>query len=275
MYVHAVRLVALRMLLVVVPLVGAFTLSGCASMGLGGGGFNLVSLEDEWEMGRQIEQDLNRQLDLVDDATLQNYVENIGQRVVAQTSMARLPWRFHVVRDDEVNAFNAPGGLVYVNTGLIARAGSAAELASVIAHEVAHGVSRHGTERLTKVYGINVAASLLLGQDPGLAQQIAAQIAAGGAVAKFSRDDEREADRLGIRYMAAAGYDPEGMAAMFERLMSGGGSSGSVGQFFSTHPLTEDRIQAAQREARRYDRPGLVTNDRQYDNVRARARRFG
>src|SRR6185503_13387117 len=101
-------------------------------------------------------------------------------------------WEFHIVSDPEINAFNVPGGHVYVNTGLIMAADNTAELAGVMAHEISHGVARHGTERITKAYGLNLGLGQLLGQNPSLVKQLAAQIAAGGAVAKFSRDDERE-----------------------------------------------------------------------------------
>ena len=145
----------------------------------------------------------------------------------------------------------------------------------MIAHEVAHGVARHGTERLTTAYGLNLGAGLLLGQDPGAAEQIAAQLVGGGAIAKFSRDDEREADRLGVRYMARAGYNPEGMATMFRKLVADRQRRpGAVEQFFSTHPLTEERIADVRREARQYPTRGLTTNDGQYASIRARARRY-
>lgn len=249
--------------------VGGLPLTGCAS------GFNLVSVDEEWQMGQQLEQEVAQQVEVLHDATLTNYVNRIGQRIVAQTELANRPWRFHVVNDGSINAFNVPGGLVYVHTGLIAAADNTAELAGVIAHEVAHGAARHGTERMTQAYGLNVAAALLLGQDPGLAAQIAAQIAGGGAIAKFSRDDEREADERGVRYMAAAGYNPEGMATMFQKLIADRQRRpGAVEQFFSTHPLTEDRIADVRREAERYPTRGLTTNDGQYASIRARANRY-
>ena len=247
-------------------------LAGCATLGLDD--FNLISLEEEWAMGEQLERDVAQQVRLSNDRTLNNYISRLGQQVVAQTPMANLPWRFHVVEDDAINAFNVPGGLVYVNTGLIAAADNTAELMGVISHEIAHGVERHGTERLTKAYGLNAGAAILLGQDPGLAGQIAAQVAGGGAIAKFSRDAEREADRLGVRYMARAGYNPEGMATMFQKLIADRQRSpGSVEQFFSTHPLTEDRIRDVRSEARKYPTRGLTTNDGQFSSMRARARR--
>jgi beta-barrel assembly-enhancing protease len=248
---------------------GGFTLNGCAS------GFNLVSVDEEWEMGQQLERDVAQQVDVLNDATLTSYVNQIGQRIVSQTELRNRPWRFYVVRDDAINAFNVPGGLVYVNTGLIAAADNTAELAGVIAHEVAHGAARHGTQRMTQAYGLNVAAALLLGQDPGLGSQIAAQIAGGGAIAKFSRDDEREADVRGVRYMARAGYNPEGMATMFAKLMADRQRRpSSVEQFFSTHPLTEERVADVRREARKYPSRGLTTNDGRYASIRARAGRY-
>ncbi len=250
-------------------------LGGCATTGVNSGDFNLVSLDEEWQLGQQLERDISQQVDVLNDATLTSYVNRIGQRLVAKTELRRQPWRFYVVKDDAINAFNVPGGIVYVNTGLIAATGNTAELAGVLAHEISHGVSRHGTERLTKAYGLNIGAGLLLGQDPGLASQIAAQIVGGGAIAKFSRDDEREADRLGVRFMAQAGYNPEGMATMFDKLMADRQRRpSSVEQFFSTHPLTEERIATVRREARKYPTRGLTTNDGQYANIRARARRY-
>lgn len=243
--------------------------SGC------GTGLNLVSMEEEWQLGRELEQDLNQQLTLVNDPTITRYVERMGQSIVRHTAMADQSWRFYVVQDGSINAFNAPGGLVYIHTGLIAQARNAAELASVVAHEIAHGTERHGTQRLSQVYGINIAAGLLLGQDPGMLSQVAAQIIAGGAVASFSRSQEREADRLGIRYMAAAGYNPDGMVTMFEGLMEQQQRQpGAVERIFSTHPMTSDRIAAARRDARAVQRSGLRMNDNDFNAVRSRAQQY-
>lgn len=262
------------------PLLGwvlalVLVLSGCATSGVNRGDANLVSLEEEWRLGAQLEQELAGQLRLVNDRAALAYINEIGQRIVSQTEMANLPWEFHIVADPAINAFNIPGGHVYVNTGLIAAADNVSELAGVMAHEIAHGVGRHGTERLTKAHGINIAAGVLLGQQVSVVEQIVAQVAAGGAIAKFSRNDEREADRLGIRYMAQAGYDPNGMASMFEELLEQRQRRpSSLEQFFSTHPLTEDRIENARRLAARYDRQGLTTRDGQLATVQQRVGQY-
>ena len=250
--------------------------TGCATTGVNRGDVNLVSLDEEWQLGAQLEKDLVQQLPLVNDPALVNYVNQMGQRIARQTELGNRPWKFFVVADPEINAFAIPGGRVYINTGLIEAVDDAAELAGVVGHEVAHGVARHSTERLTKVYGLNMVAGLLLGENPAVYQQILAQIVATGTVARFSRDDEREADQLGIRYMYNAGYDPHGMADMFAKLMSQEqGRRGAVSQFFSTHPLSEERIVAARRAARGLpNRPGLITHEQGLQTAQNRAERY-
>ena len=252
----------------VCALAAAATLPGCATIG----GVNYYSVDQEWELGRQVERDLNRQLRLVNDPALTRYVQNMGQRMVRQTTMGDRPWRFYVVADDAINAFNAPGGLVYINTGLIERVGSAAELAGAMAHEIAHGLERHGTSRLSKANEANVLASAVLGGDPGVAEQVAAQIVAQGAFARFSRGDEREADEVGVQLMAASGYDPEGLALLLQRLAEQE-RGGSVA-FFRSHPLSSERVQTVRRLAQRVDRRGLRMNESGFDAARRAAARY-
>jgi beta-barrel assembly-enhancing protease len=233
---------------------------GCGSGG-GAGDFNLISIQEEWQLGQQLSQDVARQVRLSNDSTLNQYVSSMGQRIVAQTPAPfnQLPWQFHVVEDPAINAFAIPGGHIYVNTGLIANSDNAAELAGVIAHEISHVTARHSTEQITRQYGLSVLAGMVLGQDPGQLAQIAAQIVAGGALARFSRAAEEEADELGIRAMSQAGYNPIGMATMFEELLEHRqGQPGRVEQFFSTHPLTEDRARAARRRAEQIGSRGAL-----------------
>lgn len=249
------------------PLVLLLVVGGCATFG----GANYVSLEEEWQLGRELETELARQLDLVNDPTLQRYVDDLGQRMIQQTNMRNLPWRFHVVRDPEINAFNVPGGLVYVNTGLLARAGGAAEFAGALAHEIGHGLERHGTQRLSQRQEAALVASILLGEDPGAVAQIATQVAAAGAFASFSREDEREADRIGVDLMAETGYDPEGLALLLERLLREGGAGGG---FFSSHPNPEERVLNVRELARSVDRAGLRLDTNAFQAARARADRY-
>jgi predicted Zn-dependent protease len=242
--------------------------AGCATLG----GANYVSLEEEWRLGQQLEQEISGQVRLVRDATLQNYVNAMGQRMVRQTNMGGRPWRFYVVQDQRINAFNVPGGLVYVHTGLLARSGSAAEFAGALAHEIGHGVARHGTRRLSQAQEANVVAGILLGRNPGAAARIGAQVAAAGAFARFSRADEREADQMAVQLMAATGYDPEGLARLLERIMQEGGGGGG---FFSSHPNPRERVQNVRAMSRSVSRSGLRMDDGQFASVRSRAARLG
>ena len=237
--------------LLLIPLV-VLSLS-CASGGGGAanqGDFNLISIEEEWQLGNQLASDISKQMRLVNDPEALAYLNEVGRRIVSQSDFGQLPWNFHIVDDPEVNAFAIPGGHVYVNRGLIAAADQASEFAGVLAHEISHGIARHSTEQISKQYGISVLASLVLGQNPGVYQQLLAQIIATGAMARFSRKDEEEADRLGVRFMAGAGYNPEGMATMFEELQRRQERTPSaVEKFFSTHPLTTDRIRDVRKQA--------------------------
>jgi predicted Zn-dependent protease len=241
-------------------LVSVILAAGCGSTG-GGSDFNLISIEEEWQLGAQLSQDIARQVRLSSDPTLNGYVNQMGQRIVSQTPepFNRLPWQFHVVEDPAINAFAIPGGHVYVHTGLIANADNAAELAGVMAHEISHVTARHSTEQISRQYGLSVLAGVALGQNPGALAQIAAQILAGGALARFSREAEREADELGIQAMARAGYNPIGMATMFEELMENRQRQpGRVEQFFSTHPLTEERVRDARNRAQQLGERGTL-----------------
>ena len=244
--------------------------SGCGSTGVNQGDFNLMSLQDEWALGRKLAEDIARQLPLSQDPAVVGYINEVGQRIVRQTEMAQMPWTFHVVNDPAINAFAIPGGHVYVNTGLITAADNVSELAGVMAHEISHGVARHSTEQLSKAYGLEILATLVLGQNPAAYQTILAQIIGGGALARFSRSAEEEADKLGVQSMYRAGYNPRGMASMFEELLSREKRSpNSVARFFSTHPLTADRIRKVTAEAEKLPARGdLITDDPEYQALR-------
>ncbi|HKR62294.1 MAG TPA: M48 family metallopeptidase [Thermoanaerobaculia bacterium] len=254
----------------------AVVLATCLAAGCGSGGagnFNLISIEDEWQLGQQLSQEVAQQVRFNNDPAVNAYVREIGQKIVAASPAPfnQLPWDFHVVDDPAINAFAIPGGHVYVNTGLIAAAENASELAGVMAHEASHVVARHTTEAISRQYGLSILASLVLGQNAGALQQIAAEVVAGGAMARFSRDAEREADELGIAAMHRAGYDPRGMAAMFRVLLAHQQSEpGRLEQFFSTHPTTEARIRDAESRAAQLSSAGTVTDEPRFQDVRRR-----
>lgn len=245
-----------------------FLVSGCGSGRLGD--FNIISIEEEWRLGEQLSRDVARQVRLVNDPAALAYINRVGSAMVSQTQMGQLPWNFYLVADDSINAFNIPGGHVYIHTGLIAAAENASEFAGVMGHELAHGIERHGTEQLTRTYGLQIVAGLVLRQNPGMLAQIAAQIAGTGALARFSRAAEDEADRLATQMMFQAGYDPRGMVTMFEKLLQGQRrGSGTVSRFFATHPLTEDRIRSVNQQIQGLGtRSGLRTDEADYQRIR-------
>lgn len=248
----------------------------CSSDGVNEGDINLVPIEEEWQFGAQMAQELQGQVQLVNDAPAQAYLERLGQRLVAETNLADRPWHFYLIADTTVNAFAMPGGHIFINTGLVMAAENVAEFASVMAHEVAHVTARHSTEQMTKLYGLNFIARLVLGDSPGFLEQIAAQFLGSGAVAKFSRDDEREADRLGLQYLHGAGYDPDQMASMFEILLQNRRQRPNlVERFFTSHPLTEERIEAVRTAANALpEGESLIERDEDFQQIQRRLAKY-
>jgi beta-barrel assembly-enhancing protease len=263
---------SIRSAIIVSTMITAIT---AASIACGtGGGFQLVSLEEEWQLGQQLSVDIARQMPIVNDAQANRIVTDIGRRIVQTTAMRELPWGFHIIADPAINAFNIPGGHVYVTTGLIQAADDVSKFAGVMAHEIAHGVHRHGTQQLSRVHGMNILAGLVLGQNPATYQAILAQILGQGTIARFSRAAEVEADRSGVEFMHAAGYDPRGMPAMFQILLSQAQRQpGTVEKFFATHPLTQDRITDTNAQIQRMNlRPNLIRDDPAYQSLRSAIR---
>ena len=243
--------------------------AGCSSGGLGGA--SSVSLDDEWQLGNQLAAEVASQVRLSTDAEAVAYVNAVGERIHAVTPLANRPFHFYIVNDLSVNAFALPGGHVYVNSGLIAQADHANMLAGVLAHEISHVVARHSIQQMQQAQGINVLGSILLGQNPSALQQILAQVVAGGAMARFSREDEKQADDLGLGYMVAAGYDPHGMLDMFQKLASLEKSSPSaVEKFFLDHPVTADRIRDISNRIGQMRSTAGTVDDPQYQTIRRR-----
>ncbi len=261
------RRTRLMILILLVPI------AGCAALSVEQGGFNLVSLDEEWLMRDDLMKQVEQEYELSSDPRMLAYLETIGTRLVAQTGLADRAWTFGIVVDDGVNAFNLPGGLVYVNAGLIQNASTLDQFTAVLGHEIAHGAARHGTQLMTRQMGIDLLSSVLFGDDPGERERVLAGLVAGGTLSSYGRDAEREADRLGIGFAYTAGYDPEGAIVMFQMLLSlRQGKPSSVGQFFSSHPLTEERIAHAERIAAGLpDSPSLTHDTPEYQEFRQRA----
>jgi predicted Zn-dependent protease len=215
-----------------------------------GGGVNFYSIEKEIALGKQMAQEVEREAKLINDPVITEYVNRLGQNLV-RNSDAKVPFTIKVIDSDEVNAFALPGGFMFVNSGLILKADNEAELAGVLAHEIAHVAARHGTRQATRGQLINFGTIplVMLGGWPGYAIYEAAGLAIPLGFLKFSRGMEAEADMLGLQYMYKAGYDPNEFVNFFERIESLEKTKpGAVSRLFSSHPMTGDRIRAAQKE---------------------------
>lgn len=243
-----------------------------------GKGVNFYSLEREMALGRQMAQEVEREARIVYDGTITEYVNRMGQNLV-RNSDARVPFVIKVIDSDEVNAFALPGGFMFVNTGLVLKAENEAELAGVMAHEIAHVAARHGTKQATRGQLINYGSIPLvfLGGWAGYAIRQAAAIAVPMGFLKFSRGMETEADRLGLQYSYKSGYDPTAFVDFFEKIQSLEKSKpGTIAKVFSTHPMTNDRIQHAQKEIQNEFKPlpEYVLDTSEFHDVRNRLERI-
>ena len=236
------------------------------------------STEKEVRMGREAAAEVDRQAKFVDDPLITEYVNRVGQNIVLHSD-AKVPFTIKVIDSDEVNAFALPGGFFYVNKGLILAADNEAELAGVMAHEIAHVAARHAVENQTKASLLEYAAlggSIFLGGIPGMIYQNTAGIGLLGIFMKFSRGAEEEADRLGVQYMYAAGYDPGAMATMFEKLEAKNKKKpGFIARAFSTHPAPPDRRASALALASRFpEHEEYVISSSEFQRVKNRLLRL-
>jgi predicted Zn-dependent protease len=238
-----------------------------------GNGLDFYSLEREMALGRQLSQEVEGSAKLITDPVVTEYVNRIGQNLV-RNSDARVPFTIKVLENDEVNAFALPGGFFYVDSGLILAADNEAELAGVMAHEIAHVAARHATKNMTRAQIWNLASIPLIFAGGPVAYAIAevAGLAVPLGFLKFSRDAEREADLLGLEYDYATGYDPEAFVQFFEKLQVEKKKPNLIAKAFATHPMNVERIQTAQDEIRKYlpDRPEYILDTSEFQRVKAR-----
>ncbi|HEX7120784.1 MAG TPA: M48 family metallopeptidase [Gemmatimonadaceae bacterium] len=217
----------------------SIVLAGCA-----------ISTQQEIQMGTDYARQINAQLPLVRDPEANRYLSLLGDSIARVADDRNLDWRFYIVDSKEVNAFAVPGGFVYVNRGLIERTTNLSQLASVLGHEIGHVVERHSVQQMEAAQRANFGLTLgciLTRVCESTAANAGINVAGNLVFAKFSRDHERESDRVAIEYLVRAGIDPRGMPEMFRILMEERRRRpDGVSAWFNTHPLEEERIEQAE-----------------------------
>lgn len=236
----------------------------------------LVSIEEEIEIGRSANEQVRMQVPQLRDTTVAGYVRDVGKRLIRAAPGAKYPYTFAVADLPEINAFSLPGGPVWINRGVLARAANESQVAAVLAHEIAHIAQRHGADRLTQgmvaKWGLGLLGALLGNTSGAGTAQAAAGLLTGGVFLKFNRDEEREADRVGMTMLTRSGWSGEGMVELFAMLAREERKDReTVAAFISSHPSPQDRIENLAQVARK--RGGTRDSER-FRSIKARLARL-
>jgi hypothetical protein len=222
-------------------------------------GWNLFSPQDDIKLGLQNSQEAEKQLPMLHDARVENYLDVLGKRLVEHAPGDKYPYQFKCVNTGEINAFALPGGYIYVNRGTMQAADDEAQLAAVMGHEISHVALRHGTTQVTKSLGPQLALGVLGGVlgDSSLGQliNVVGAFSVNSLLLKYSRTDESQADILGTQIVHDAGYDPRGMSQFFVKLEDVEKKMGAPPEFFSNHPSPEHRIERVNEEINKLGGP--------------------
>ncbi len=248
---------------------------------IGGRGMgNWYSTDWEIRNGKQYSMEIEKSAHMVTDPVVVEYVNRVGQNIV-KNSDCKVPFTIKIIDSDEINAMALPGGFFYVNSGLIMAADEEAELAGVMAHEIAHVCAHHAARQMTKMNYAQIGSIPLIimtsGSYTGYGIYEATQLAIPMTFLKFSRMDEAEADWLGVQYMYKAGYDPQAFIQFFEKLDAlEKHKPGTLAKVFSDHPQTPDRIGHSEEEIATIlpSRPDYVVTTSEFDDVKARLARI-
>ena len=243
-------------------------LAGCAVNPVTGRhDFVLVSTEKEKEIGKQAAAEIAAEMGIYEEASLESYVRAVGERLAAHSPRRDIDYEFHVADVEEPNAFTLPGGHIYVTRGLLVLVNSEDELACVIGHEIGHGAARHSVQQISRQAPLNIVTGITSGV-VGLASPLlgslvggAGQLASGLVLAPYSRDQEREADRIGQQLAAEGGWDPAAMATFLrtlQRYEALRGESGWQFRFFGSHPSTPERVESTAANAADFRRADIA-----------------
>jgi len=219
-----------------------------------GKGLNFFSRDTERSMGQRYSEELNAKLPLITDPYVNDYIDQLGRKLVENSLQPDMNYHFFVVNDKDINAFALPGGYIYVNRGLLEAAQDESEVAGVLGHEIGHVIGRHSTNQMSKqllLTGILMGAAIGTSAKSDKWGEIVGALGGVGVyftTMKFSRDHERQADWLGLESMAKAGYDPQGMVDFFKIMDTQSKGKGAGLAFMNTHPLPAERIKNMTKE---------------------------
>lgn len=260
-----------RLMLILLPAV-LILAGGCATTGINSGQINLISSQEEVQMGQELSVEVEKEFDVLEDEVVGAYIQGVGDRVVSVCDRRDIEYRFKVINKDELNAFALPGGYIYIYTGLLKELDDESQLAGVLAHEVGHVTARHSTERLTTMYGYQILAGLILGENPNIWGKLVSNIFSTTGFLAYSRKNEFEADRLGTRYSSSAGYDPAGMVELLGKLHATHEREPSkLEELLSTHPPTSDRMARVRANVGNLASPvGSERNAQAYGRIKSR-----
>ena len=237
-------------------------------------GFNLFSKEQDVQLGKEAAAQVEKQMELVKDPNLNNFINGITKRLIAvpEADAQSFQYSFKVVNEKSINAFALPGGPAFVHTGLIAAADNEAQIAGVLAHEISHVALRHGTNQVSKANLLQLPAmlggALAGGSMLGQLAQLGIGLGANSVMLKFSRNAERDADLLGARIMSTAGYNPIEMGKFFEKLEAEGGPRTAFEQFLSDHPNPGNRVKAVEEEMQYFPKREYLKDSQQLPRMK-------
>ena len=237
-------------------------------------GWNMFSPDQDVQVGQQVSQDAERQLPMMNDSRVDNYLNTLGQRLAQHAPGYKFPYNYKGVNDKAINAFALPGGHIYINRGTIEAADNEAQLAGVMAHETSHVALRHGTNQASKSYAAQMPLAILggmLGSNSigGVLAQLGAGFTLNSILLKYSRNDESQADVMGTQILYDSGYDPRGMSQFLEKLQSKD-TGGHRVDFFSDHPSPDRRVGRVNDEVAKLGGPprGARTDSREFDDIK-------
>lgn len=258
----------------IIPILAMLFLISCATTGPGGKkSLILISTNQEMSIGREMDQQLRQTETVLNDSLWDSYINELGLRIVAISDRKDLPFRFAVIESDQINAFAAPGGYVYFYSGLIREMDTESELAAVMAHEISHVVARHSVKQLQSVLGASIVLELALGKRSDNTRALAGT-ALGVVMSGYSRAHETEADEFGTMYMVRAGWNPQGMVSMFQKLeeISGHHEMNFFEMLAASHPATAERIGHTQEQISRLGNlsPSLKTDTPRFQQMKKR-----